>query len=559
MLRFLSLRLALLALAAAPLLAQPAIYDIVLKNGRVLDHKNGRDGLFDIAITRDRIARVAPHIPAVQGRRVVDVGGYLVTPGLIDIHGHFDVFGPTLSLNPDHNCLRYGVTTAVDAGTAGWKGFDSFYEKTIKSADTRVLAFLNIVGAGMYGSGPGDVENDVSEMDVEAAVRMVKKYPDTIVGIKTAHYQPADWEAVDRAVRAAEESNSVLMVDFHPKEGRGYRELILEHMKPGNIHTHFYGRLTPQIDENNKVQEYMWQARRRGILFDVGHGSGSLWFRIAVPAIQQGFLPDTISTDIHKSSVMLPRATLINVMSKFLNMGMTVEQVVERVTVNAARAIRRYDLGGLAEGDVADIAVIAVERGEFVFLDSGRAKLVGDRNLRAALTMRAGKVVWDDDGLATEEWSNVGPYSNFKYPPDRPPGVRVERLGGDVFANSRGGAFESPLGLPARKSIGFPRRRGAVRAGRAPVLAAEAEYSERARGRAAARRRVAVPRLHGRRRSASDSSGRGGRHGALPGRFLHVRHPGGGRGGVSLGGAVACLGTSRRQRRRAGLFRLSRS
>jgi dihydroorotase len=148
----------------------------------------------------------------------------------------------------------------------------------------------------MYG---GKVEDDVNEMDVAAAVRMVKKYPDTIVGIKTAHYQPADWEAVDRAVRAAEESNSVLMVDFHPKPGRGYEELILQHMKPGQIHTHFYGRLTPQLDENKRVQNYMWEARRRGILFDVGHGSGSFWFRIAAPAIQQGFLPDTISTDLH--------------------------------------------------------------------------------------------------------------------------------------------------------------------------------------------------------------------------------------------------------------------
>ncbi|MEZ5396013.1 MAG: amidohydrolase family protein [Bryobacterales bacterium] len=158
----------------------------------------------------------------------------------------------------------------------------------------------------------------------------------------------------------------------------------------------------------------MWEARQRGILFDVGHGSGSLWFRIAVPAIQQGFLPDTISTDTHTSSIMLPHATLTNVMSKFLNMGMTFEQVVECVTKNAAKAIRRYDLAGLAEGDIADIAVLKLERGQFEFLDSGRGKLIGDRNIRAAMTIRAGDVVWDQDGLAAEEWSNVGPYSNFK-------------------------------------------------------------------------------------------------------------------------------------------------
>ncbi|MEX2300840.1 MAG: amidohydrolase/deacetylase family metallohydrolase [Bryobacterales bacterium] len=394
--------------------AEPVVYDVLLKGGHVIDPKNGRNARLDIAIVGGRIHRVAEHLPPAQARKVVDVSDYIVTPGLIDIHAHYDVSGPSLSLNPDHNSLRNGVTTAVDAGTSGWKRFEEFKKDTIDRAETRVLALLNIVGAGMYGSGEGEPENDVAEMDVDAAVRMVKKYPNIIVGIKTAHYQPADWEAVDRAVKAAELSNTVLMVDFHPKPGRGYEELILKHMQPGNIHTHFYGRLTPQIDENKRVQDYMWKARERGVLFDVGHGSGSFWFRIAVPAIQQGFLPDTISTDIHKSSIMLPHATLTNVMSKFLNIGMTLEQVIERTTVNAAKAIRRYDLGNLDEGSVADIAVLEVERGRFPFVDSGRAKHIGDRRLNAILTVRAGEIVWDLKGLAAEEFSNVGPYSNFK-------------------------------------------------------------------------------------------------------------------------------------------------
>ncbi|MCB1019202.1 MAG: amidohydrolase/deacetylase family metallohydrolase, partial [Acidobacteria bacterium] len=260
--------LAVAALIAAPLCAQPVIYDLILQNGRVLDQKNGRDGRFDIGIIGERIVKVSEHIPAVQGRKVVDVADYVVAPGLIDIHGHFDVGGPSLSINADHNCLRNGVTTAVDAGTSGAKTFERFREHTIENSVTRVLALLNIVGAGMYGSGEGGPENDVKEMDVAAAVAMVKKYPDIIVGIKTAHYQPADWEAVDRAVKAAEDSNSVLMVDFHPKPGREYSDLVLKHMKPGNIHTHFYGRVTPQLDENKKVESYTWEARQRGILFD---------------------------------------------------------------------------------------------------------------------------------------------------------------------------------------------------------------------------------------------------------------------------------------------------
>ena len=387
------------------------IYDLLLKNGRVIDPANRRAGRFDVAVVGNKIAKVAPNIPAAHARKVVNAGDYIVTPGLIDIHTHFDAQGAPLNLNPDYHALSSGVTTAVDAGSSGHKNFEAFKSEIIDDARVRLLAFLNIVGAGMYGT---KVEDDVREMDVEAAAAVVRKHRDVIVGIKTAHYQPADWEAVDRAVKAAEMSNSALMVDFHPKPGRDYPELILKHMRPGDIHTHFYGRLTPQLDANKKVQPYMWEARKRGVLFDVGHGSGSFWFRIAVPAIKQGFLPDTISTDIHKNSVMLPRASLITTMSRFLNIGMTLEQVIERVTVRPAKAIRRPELGTLSEGAVADIAVIDEQRGEFAFLDSGFGKHIGDRNLRAVLTVRNGRVVWDTDGLSLSEWTDVGPYSNYR-------------------------------------------------------------------------------------------------------------------------------------------------
>ncbi|MEX2262129.1 MAG: amidohydrolase/deacetylase family metallohydrolase [Bryobacteraceae bacterium] len=404
------MRVLLLLLLLSPLGAQP-VYDLLLKNGNVIDPANRRNGRFDIGIIGDKIVRVAQGIPAAHARRTADVSDYYVTPGLIDIHTHFDAQGASLNLHPDFHALSNGVTTAVDAGSSGWKNFENFKKEVIDRADVRLLAFVNIVGAGMYGR---EVEDDVGQMDPEGAARMVKKYPQIIVGIKTAHFQPPNWEAVDRAVKAAELSDSVVMVDFHPKPGREYPELILKHMRPGDIHTHFYGRLIPQLDANKKVTPWMWEARKRGVLFDVGHGSGSFWFRIAVPAIQQGFLPDTISTDIHKNSIMLPRATLINVMSKLLNIGMTLEQVIERSTVNPAKAIRRADLGTLSEGLIADIAVIEMQRGKFAFLDSGRGKLIGDRKLRAVLTVRDGRVVWDSEGLSLTEWTNAGPYSNYK-------------------------------------------------------------------------------------------------------------------------------------------------
>ena len=395
-------------LAAA---AHGQIYDLLLKNGNVIDPANNRKGRMDVAITGNKIVKVGANIPASHARVVVEAGEYYVTPGLIDIHTHFDEQGASLNLNPDHNALPSGVTTAVDAGSSGADNFEKFKRLVIDRSDTRVLAFLNIVRAGMYGA---QVEDDPKQMDVEAAAAMVRKYPQAIVGIKTAHYQPADWTAVDNAVKAASVTNTVCMVDFHPKPGRGYRELILEHMRPGDIHTHFYGRLTPQIDANKKVQPYMVEARKRGVLFDVGHGSGSFWFRIAVPMIQQGFLPDTISTDIHKSSIMLPRATMINTMSKFLNIGMTVEQVIERATVRPAKAIRRPELGTLSERAIADVAVISLDRGQFAFLDSGNGKLTGDKRLRCVLTVRNGRVVWDTEGLSVSDWRAAGPYSNFK-------------------------------------------------------------------------------------------------------------------------------------------------
>ena len=399
-----------LCLLGAPLHGQPII-DILLKNGHVIDPANERNGRFDIAIIGEKIVQVAKDIPASHAKKVVYVGEFYVTPGLIDIHTHFDAQGASLNLQPDHHTLTNGVTTAVDAGSSGHQGFEKFKQTTIDHADTRVLAFLNIVGAGMYGP---EVEDDPKQLDVEAAVKMVKKYPEIIVGIKTAHYEPADWEAVDRARKAAEESNTVMMVDFRPKPGRGYRELLLEHMRPGDIHTHMYSRRFDWLDENNKVSSYMWEARQRGVLFDVGHGNGSFYFRKAVPALKQGFLPDTISTDIHKRSIMLARANMTTTMSKFLNLGLTFEQIIDRTTVNPARVIRRTDLGTLTEGAEADIAVFRITEGKFGFLDSGHAKMIGNKKIFCVMTIRKGEIAWDTEGLSSTEYTDAGPYTNFR-------------------------------------------------------------------------------------------------------------------------------------------------
>ena len=380
-------------------------YGLLLKSGHVIDPSNNIDEVMDVAIQGNKIAQVAKDIPSSQARKVINVGGLYVTPGLIDIHVH--LYGYAGWLFPDFHSFSSGVTTVVDAGGPGWKSFEEFKTKIIDTSKTRVLALLNIVGAGMLGA----VEQDVSEMDPIPAAEMIKKYPDYIVGSKTAHFMGPGWEAVDGAVRAAEMSDTIAMADFSPKPTRSYKDLILSHLRPGDIHTHMYAQHIPMLNEQRIINDYVWEARERGVIFDVGHGAGSFWWRVAVPAMKQGFVPDSISTDRHKSSALIPNASMIITMSKFLNMSMPLHEVIFRSTVKPAHIIRRPELGTLSVGVDADVAVIGLLKGDFGFVDSGHAKMRGTQKLEAALTIRNGKVVWDLNGLSWPDWETAGKYT----------------------------------------------------------------------------------------------------------------------------------------------------
>lgn len=380
-------------------------YDILIKGGHVIDPANGIDGRMDVAVKGGRIAAVAADIPAAQAHKVARVDGKYVTPGLIDIHVH--VYGGYQGwMFPDAHQLPNGVTTVVDTGGAGWKKFEHFKDTIIKESKTRVLAFINIVGAGMEGA----VEQDVSEMDPEPCAEMISRHPDVVVGSKTAHFGGPGWEAVDGAVKAARMSGAIGMFDFAPQPTRSYRDLLLEKLSPGDIHTHMYAKHIPLLDSQGIVNDYVVEARKRGIIFDLGHGGGSFWFRIGVPAIKQGFLPDTISTDLHKFSALIPNATMPVTMSKCLNMGMSLQEVVRRSTVTPAQVIRRPELGALSVGAEADIAAFDLHYGDFGFVDSGRAKLRGDRRLQCVFTVRAGEIVWDLNGLTWPDWESAGEY-----------------------------------------------------------------------------------------------------------------------------------------------------
>lgn len=402
------------ALAQAPLRAQPQgqPYDLLLQGGHVIDAKNNLDGVRDVAIRDGKIALVAQHIDASQAFKVVNVAGLYVTPGLIDIHVH--VYTGTgeahsyvgdNSLYPDGYMLRVGVTTVADAGCAGWRNFEDFKQRVIDRAKTRVLAFINIVGHGMRG---GRYENDLSDMQAEPTAQMALKYKGLIIGVKTAHFAGPEWTPVEQAVKAGTIANIPVMVDFGAnRKERPMSELVTKKLRPGDIYTHCYSGLRNELDASGHVNPAMFEARKRGVIFDVGHGGGSFAWRVAVPAIQQGFLPDSISTDIHTASMNSGMKDMNNVMSKFLAMGLPLKDVIADSTWHPAREIHREDLGHLTAGAVADVAVLRVEQGDFGFTDMYGARLKGNQKLVCELTLRDGKVVYDLNGITRPDWTTV--------------------------------------------------------------------------------------------------------------------------------------------------------
>jgi dihydroorotase len=392
--------------------------DVLLRGGHVIDPANGIDRVMDVAISGSRIVSVADRIDE-SAQQTLDVSGRFVVPGLIDIHVHVyprrGPLGPTwqFSLVPDAHSFRVGVTTLVDAGTSGAADFADFRQHWIDRSATRVLAWVNIAAGGM-----GEAEQNPSQFDLDRLTETLAAHSDVVVGIKTAHYwtrQPWDdvhqpWASVDAAVAAGERSGKPVMVDFWPRPPeRSYPDLILEHMRPGDVHTHVFAQQFPVVTADGHVQEHLWRARERGVLFDMGHGGASFWFRNAVPAVAAGFPPDSISTDLHISSLNGAALDTLHCVSKCIAMGIALREAIERTTVTPARAIRRTDIGTLTPGAEADVAVVRwIDRPQ-TFADCGRARLQGKGELTCDLTLRAGRIVWDPRGLSMPEWQSAPP------------------------------------------------------------------------------------------------------------------------------------------------------
>jgi dihydroorotase len=402
----------IIALALAAVAPAQQKYDLLLRGGHVIDPKNRISAVRDVAISEGKIAEVAAKIDPALAFKVVDVGGLYVTPGLIDIHTHVYAgtgergsYAGDNSLYPDGFTFRVGVTTIADAGGAGWRNFDDFKQRIIDRARTRVLAFINIVGNGMRG---GKFEQNLEDMEAKPTAAKALEHKGLIIGVKTAHFAGPEWKPVEQAVEAGNIAKIPVMVDFGAgRPERPIMELFMDKLRPGDIYTHCYSGLRKEQTEEGHVSPAMLAGRKRGIIFDVGHGGGSFAWRVAAPLVKEGFLPDSISTDLHTGSMNAGMKDMLNVMDKFLALGLTLDDVILRSTWNPAKEIHREELGNLSAGSPADVAVLRVQKGNFGFLDMYGAKMSGTQKLLCELTLRDGKIVYDLNGLARPEWTTL--------------------------------------------------------------------------------------------------------------------------------------------------------
>lgn len=419
--------------------------DLLLKNGHVIDPANQIDEVRDVGIKDGRIARVETGIAPEAAAHTVDVANLVVTPGLLDMHvhcyttrtpaaGRFDA-----SVDADAHLLKEGVTTCADAGTAGAEELEHFRRTVIEPSTCRILAFVNVAAPGMGdGLTNADPEQSPAYLDANRCAAAIQAQRDVAVGVMSAHYRPAGpfdakhpaWASVERAVEAGTLAGTPVMVDCWPKPPvRSHAELLLKRLRPGDIQTHAYARQFAVVDAEGRVLAPLRQARERGIHFDLGHGAAGFWFRNGVPACRDAFPPDSISTGLHRHNVHGAVNSLLDVMSKCLAMGMSVQEVIHRATVGPAGALGHPELGTLSVNAEADVAVLAVLEGDFFFRDCGWARIDGEHRLECMLTIRAGTVVFDRHGLTCPHWQEVPASTGYWDVPDAP--VPVPRLWSD--------------------------------------------------------------------------------------------------------------------------------
>jgi dihydroorotase len=380
------------------------MFDVIVRGGRVIDPGQDLDAIADVGIIGPRVAAIGPDLVKVGVRgEVVDATGLLVTPGWIDLHTHVYWGVAPLGVEADPNCLRRGVTTAVDAGSAGASTFPGFQRYVIDVSVTRVMAMLNLAAIGMahdagFGAeAVGELE-DIRWANVDRAIEVARAYADAITGIKirlgrdlvgddAEHCR----EVLRRARRTADAIGKPVMV--HPGDTAISLAEILGFLVRGDVVTHIYhGRSEGVLDESGSVRHSVSEAVERGVNFDVGHGQGSFTWRVARSAMKQGLLPGTISSDIHVWNIAGPVYDLATTASKLLHLGLPLPEVVRRVTATPAGCIGMSDmLGKLAPGALADVSLFRLVDGEWPFVDASGEVETGGTRFEPVAVIRAGR------------------------------------------------------------------------------------------------------------------------------------------------------------------------
>jgi dihydroorotase len=377
--------------------ADPALkYELVIANGEVLDPSQKLRGKRDVGIRFGQIAAIAPNIPADRSVQRLDAGGKLVTPGLIDLHTHLCPY-IGIGLPADELVPITCTTTAVSAGDAGWQTWGAFRLLALPHSRTRLYAFLHIASIGLAGGlAPAEMLN-IDYANVEGCAKVVAENPDTVLGVKVRITDSVvgqnGLEPLRRAIRAAELAGKGVRVMCHIGAAPGNLSDLLDLLRPGDILTHAYSGAGNNTVQNGRLLPAALAAKQRGVIIDVGHGGGSFDFTVCEPALQQGMPPDTISSDIHAVSINTPGyPTLPWVMSKFLALGMSLEDVVAKATVEPAKIIGHVPgLGTLEVGAPADIAIMDLVDGPVEFVDTRSNKRTGTKKLLPALTIRGGR------------------------------------------------------------------------------------------------------------------------------------------------------------------------
>jgi dihydroorotase len=362
-------------------------HDLVLKGGRVIDPSQNLDGVRDVAFSAGRVSAIGQDLAAGPGTEVRDVSGYIVSPGLIDLHTHVYWGGTSLGIDADEFCRTSGVTTSVDTGSAGPGNWAGFRKHVIERSEARILAYLHVSHAGIFGFSKavmvGESEN-VRLLSPAECAEVADRNRDLIVGIKVrvGRHSSGDQGTapLNAALQVAEQVGMPLMAHIdHPPPS--YEEVV-EMLRPGDVITHCF-RPFPNAPctGQGSVKQSVLNARKRGVLFDVGHGGGSFAFKTARAMLANGFPPDTISSDVHTLCIDGPAFDQVTTMSKFLCMGMSLSDVIKASTLNAALALQRMEYGSLKPGSLGDATILSVREGRFDYVDVVGEHLIGDRRI----------------------------------------------------------------------------------------------------------------------------------------------------------------------------------